>query len=117
MHGEVNVTCPAIVTDLIKKGDDWLSTEVPKILASQAFKDNGVLFVLWDEGDEPLFGSASDGPIPLIVLSPKAKKGFSSATAFTHSSLLRTIQSIFKVPYLRGAQTSNDLSEMFTSFP
>lgn len=117
MHGELNLTCNFITTDRIKKGDDWLRTNIPTILASDAYKQNGVVFVAWDEGDESLGQDASDGPIPLFVLSPLAKPGYSSNTTFTHSSLLRTIETIFGVPYLRGAQSSNDLSEMFTSFP
>lgn len=117
MHGALGVKCPFVVTDLIKKGDQWLEAEVPKILASQAYKDDGVLFVMWDEGDESLGSEASDGPIPFIVLSPRAKKGYASATPFTHSSYLRTIETIFGVPFLRGAQNAKDLSELFTSFP
>src|SRR5262245_6153543 len=34
----------------IEQGDAWLASEVPKILASDAFKNGGVLFLLWDEG-------------------------------------------------------------------
>lgn len=120
MHGETSLACPVIGNDdgLIKLGNDWLAAEIPKIQASKAYEDGGVIFVAWDEGDEPLFGDASDGPIPLFVLSPKARAGFASSTPHTHSSLLRTVQTIFGVtPYLRGAATSNDLSEMFTSFP
>lgn len=118
MHGEVfGTTCQALIADTIKLGDDWLSKEVPKIVASQAYQDGGALFIVFDEGDESLGSEAEDGPIPMFVLSPNVKKGYSSPTAFTHSSMLRTWQTIFGVPYLRGAKTSNDLSEMFTSFP
>ncbi|AKV00483.1 putative acid phosphatase [Labilithrix luteola] len=118
MHGQTFGTkCQALVADLVKDGDTWLSTEVPKILASKAYKDGGALFILWDEGDESLGQEASDGPLPAFVLSPFAKAGFTSNTAYTHSSTLHTFETIFGVPYLRGAQTSNDLSDMFTSFP
>jgi hypothetical protein len=117
MHGEISVSCNFITTDLIKKGDDWLRTTVPMIQGSKAYQDNGVIFIVWDEGDESLGQDASDGPIPLFVLSPLAKKSHSTNTKFTHSSFLRTIETIFGVPYLRGAQSSNDLSEMFTAFP
>jgi phospholipase C len=118
MHGETfGANCTVFITDMIKKGDDWLAAEVPKILASSAYKDQGALFIIWDEGDESAFGSASDGPIPMILISPKAKAKYASNTKFTHSSYLRTVETIFGVPYLRAAQTSNDLSEMFTSFP
>ena len=116
MHGETTgLNCNIFTTDLIKLGDDWLAANVPKILNSSAYKNGGVLFVLWDEGDG--FGAAQDGPIPMIVLSPKAKVNYKNSIKYTHSSMLRTIQAIFGVPYLRGAMSSNDLSDFFTSFP
>src|SRR5438132_9865256 len=37
----------APLNDPVLQGDTWLSTGVPKILASQAYLDNGALFVLW----------------------------------------------------------------------
>jgi hypothetical protein len=117
MHGELGLTCPFGVTDMIKKGDDWLAAEIPKIQASQAYKDGGLVIVLFDEGDESVGKDASDGPIPAIFVGTNVKKGYSSNTKFTHSSMLRTMETLFGVPYLRGAKTSNDLSEMFTSFP
>jgi phosphatidylinositol-3-phosphatase len=101
----------------IKLGDDWLAAEVPKIMASAAYKDNGVIFILWDEGDASGIGGSTDGPIGLIVVSPLAKKGFSTSTPYTHSSMLHTLEEIFGVPYLRGAMGAPSLSEMFTSFP
>jgi hypothetical protein len=121
MHGNgFSGACSIVGNDSgrIKLGDDWLAAHVPQILASAAYKDNGVLFILWDEGDESGFPpSSSDGPIGLIALSPLAKKGYASNTAFTHSSMLRTVETIFGVSFLRAAQTSNDLSELFTAFP
>ena len=36
---------------------------------------------------------------------------------YDHGSLLRTIETIFGVPPLRGAQTATDLGDLFTSFP
>jgi hypothetical protein len=118
MHG-YTLSCTTQNFHQISGGDTWLSQEIPKIMASDAYKDNGVIFVLWDEGDEPLLGGeASDGPIPLLVLSPKAKKGYKSTTKLTHSSMLKTLQEIFGItPLLRGAANATDLSEFFTSFP
>jgi phosphatidylinositol-3-phosphatase len=119
MHGEASFDCPfnPFGDSQIKHGDDWLAAHIPKILASNAYKDGGAVFIVFDEGDEPLGGDASDGPIPMIVLSPLAKPNFASNTKFTHSSMLRTIQTIFGVPFLRDAQKAKDLSEMFTAFP
>jgi hypothetical protein len=117
MHGEtLGTTCNNLFSDTIKTGNDWLQAEIPKIQASQAYKDSGVVFVVWDEGDETGFPpKGSDGPIPFIALGAKVKPGYVLNTKVTHSALLRTVQTIFGVPFLRGAQMSPDLSEVFTS--
>ncbi|TMB11015.1 MAG: hypothetical protein E6J71_25980 [Deltaproteobacteria bacterium] len=110
-----NIDCSQ--SDRIKFGDTWLSTEVPKILASQAYLNNGALFITWDEA------ASGDGPIGMIVLSPKAKGGgYSNTITYHHSSTLRTMQEIFNVttPMLGGpADVTNafDLRDLFVSFP
>jgi len=110
MHGAVE--CAA--ADTIALGDTWLANEVPKILASQAYKQNGVLFITWDEGE-----GGSDGPIGMIVLSSHAKgAGYTNSLHYTHSSTLRTIQEIFGVtPLLGDAANATDLSDLFTQLP
>jgi phosphatidylinositol-3-phosphatase len=116
MHGQTfGTTCPTITTDMVKKGDDWLKAQVPKILESAQYKAGGALFVIWDEGSGTF--SSSDGPIGMIVLSPFAKTNYSNSIAYTHSSALRTFETIFGVPFLRGAATATDLGDMFKSFP
>ena len=107
MHGASG--CPA---DLIATGDTWLSTEVPKILASSAYKNGGALFITWDESE------GGDHPIGMIVLSPQVKPGHSSSIAYSHSSTLRTFEEIFHLsPMLGGAATATDLSDLFQTFP
>ncbi len=97
----------------IANGDAWLSREIPKILASQAYKEGGAIFITWDEGEGPPGAS-----IGLIAMSPFAKAGYSSATPFTHSSLLRSVQDAFALqPYLRDAEHATSLAELFTQFP
>jgi hypothetical protein len=101
--------------DPIKQGDTWLSTEVPKILNSQAYKSGGALFITWDEGE------GGDGPIGMIVLSPFAKGGgYNNAIHYTHSSTLKTMEEIFGVSPLLGDASSSgtsDLRDLFTTFP
>jgi len=103
----------APLNDPVLQGDTWLSTEVPKIFASPAYANNGALFILWDEG------ATGDGPIGMIVLSPKAKGGgYQNTIHYTHSSTLRTIEEIFGVtPMLGDAANATDLSDLFVSFP
>ena len=99
--------------DPVQQGDAWLSSEVPKILASQAYADNGALFILWDEAE------SGDGPIGMIVLSPRAKGGgYANTIHYTHSSTLRTFEEIFGLtPMLGDAVNATDLSDLFVSFP
>lgn len=109
MHG--GAACSA--ANRIRSGDDWLANHLPIILNSSAFTQDGVVFITWDEGN------GSDGPIGLIVLSPKAKGGdYSNSLHYTHSSLLRTIQEIFGItPLLGDAAQASDLSDLFNVFP
>jgi len=103
----------APLNDKVKQGDAWLSTEVPRILASQPYAAKGVLFITWDEA------KTGDGPIGMIVLSPVAKGGgYSNRIQYTHSSTLRTVEEIFGVtPLLGGAANATDLSDLFVSLP
>jgi len=49
----------------VQAGDQWLATIVPKILASGAWRQNGVLFIVWDEG------SSSNSPAAALVVAPR----------------------------------------------
>lgn len=96
----------------IAQGDNFLSIVVPMIMASQAYKNNGVIILWWDEtegGDTPAF------TIPEIIISPEAKgNAYSNTVLYTHSSDLLTMQEIFNVgPCLRAACGANDLSDFF----
>jgi phosphatidylinositol-3-phosphatase len=96
----------------VAAGDTWLSNEVPKILASQAYRDGGALFITWDEG------SSGNGPIGMIVLSPFAKTNYSNSIYYTHSSTLKTVEELFGVtPLLRDAANASDLSDLFSLGP
>jgi phosphatidylinositol-3-phosphatase len=105
-------------SDNTARGDEWLRKNVPVILQSDAYKNNGALFILWDEAEDS--GEFSDGPIPMFLLSPLAKGGgkapYSNTIHYTHSSTLKTIQEIFGVGPLLGDAANpktNDLSDLF----
>jgi len=109
--GDMHSVCPP-TNDSIKQGDDWLSQNLPVILNSAAYKSDGLVIIVWDEGE-----NGSDGPIGLIVLSPSAKgHGYHNTIHYTHSSTLRTLQKIFGVgPFLGGAASATDLSDLFVA--
>ena len=101
----------APINNAIRQGDTWLSTEIPKLTNSQAYKNNGAIFIIWDEA------SSGDGPIGMIALSPLAKGGgYTSTNHYTHSSTLRTVQEIFGVtPLLGDAANTANLSDLFVA--
>jgi hypothetical protein len=103
--------CPS--SDHIRNGDNWLATEIPKLMASDAYKNNGAIFITWDESE------GGDFPIGMIVLSPLAKGGgYTNSIAYNHSSTLRTMQEIFGVmPFLGDAAHATDLGDLFSAFP
>jgi phospholipase C len=108
MHDSAGCATP----NQVKNGDTWLAREVPKILASKAYKNGGALFITWDESE------GGNVPIGFIALSPLAKAGYSNTVRYTHSSTLRSIQTIFGVsPFLGDAVNATDLSDLFRSFP
>jgi hypothetical protein len=107
----------------IRQGDDFLSQVVPMIMASDAYKNHGVIILWFDEseGDGVAGDNADDftHTIPEIVISERAHKNvngipYASPLNYTHSSDLRTIQEIFHAGSLAGdAANSNDLSDLF----
>jgi hypothetical protein len=66
-----------------------------------------VLFIVWDEQDTILAS-----PIPLIVVSPIAKAA-PTAKAYTHESLLGTIEEGFGVSKLGGAATAAVINDVW----
>jgi hypothetical protein len=101
MHGDLG--CPG--TNEVTQGDNWLKTEVTKILATKGFQPGGkdVLFVVFDEQTSADQGS----PVPLVAIpvGPLVKPGAVSAKAYTHESLLATFEDAFGVPRLANAAT------------
>jgi len=78
----------------VAQGDAWLAAQVPKILASDRFKNGGALFLLWDEGS-----NHGDNPT-FIVVSPNAKTGFVSQTTYDTSAFLKTTEAMLGVEAL-----------------
>jgi acid phosphatase len=83
----------------IATGDAWLARNVPRILSSPAFtQQRSLLVVVFDEGD------SANNVVPCIFAGPAARRGYTTAAAFTHYSLLRTIE----IELGLGTLTSND---------
>jgi hypothetical protein len=102
MHGDSG--CPS--GDPIATGDAWLAANVPALI-DYVNANAGVIFIVWDE---PEGGSAL---IPFFAIGPRVKPGYTSTVAFTHSSLVKTVEEIFGLPILPTVAAANDLADLF----
>jgi phosphatidylinositol-3-phosphatase len=89
----------------LSTGDAWLSFIVPQILASPAWKQNGILFITWDEDDN----SSNANAVSTLVIAPHLK-AHSSATYYDHYSLLATIEDLLHVGRLGRASGAAAIS-------
>ncbi len=99
----------------VAQGDLWLSQELPKIMATDAYKNNGVIFLLWDEGSGTL--GPGDDP-PFIVISPMAQAGMTSKVSYDTSSYLKTVQNILgleAVPCAADPAKVTAMTDLFTA--
>jgi len=97
----------------LRTSDHWLSVEIPKILASDAYKANGVLLITWDEAEGR--GGHDPDKIPMIVVSPRLQHaGMTTATSFDHGSYLATVEDLLKLPRLETVIASASLTEVLT---
>jgi hypothetical protein len=95
-----------------KDSDAWASTEIPKIMASNAYKNGGAIFLTWDEA-EGRAGHSKD-QIPMILISPNIKSaGFTSNKAYSHKSYLATVEDLLGLPRLATVKNEPSMSEFF----
>jgi hypothetical protein len=83
----------------------WLDDLIGRIVASPAWREDGVLFIVWDEGD-----GGSD-IVPLIVASP-ALESRRIDGAYDHYSLLAAIEDLFGLPRLGAASDAQPLTDL-----
>jgi phospholipase C len=90
----------------VSVGDQWLRQEVQQIKASPAFNSNGVLFITWDEDD----GSADNRVLTLVV--EPGMRHRTSQKAYTHYSLLATIEDLLGVGRLGEAANATPMDDL-----
>jgi phosphatidylinositol-3-phosphatase len=120
----------------LPRADSFLREWVPRILASPAYRQGGLLAVIFDEAgsdssaccgeqpgpSSPVPGGQSGGPgggrTGAVLLSPYITPGSATTTAYNHYSLLRSIEDLFGLGHLGyaaadGLQPFGD--DIFTS--
>ncbi len=91
----------------LMRGPDWSSTAV--ILAWDDFGG------FYDHVPPPKVDNLGDGPrVPLLIVSPYAKRGYVSHTTYTFASVLKTFEDIEGLPALtRYDRTATSLLDSF----
>jgi phospholipase C len=90
----------------VSVGDDWLRQEVGAIMASNAWKSNGVLFITWDEDD-----NSTDNHVLTLVVTPSGGHHVSNKM-YTHYSLLATVEDLLGVGRLGLAAQAQPMSDL-----
>jgi len=118
--GPQHSTHPA-VTVPVTRGLDWLDGLIRQIQASPAFATTAIV-VIWDSSGgwydhvpPPQVDDQGLGQrVPMLVISPMAKKNYISHVQMDHVSILKFIQRNWKLASLGPRNDlSNDIGDMF----
>jgi phospholipase C len=90
--------------------DAWLARWIPRIVASPAYQDGSTaIFVTYDSDDR-----SAKNHIATMAIAPSVKPGTVATGAFTHYSMLRTIEDVLGLPgHLGGAATAPSMCAAF----
>lgn len=102
-------------------GPDWVATIVDAVGESKFWKSTAI-FVVWDDWGgwydhvtPTVYNSYEDGfRVPLLVISPYAKQGYVSHTAYEFGSILKFIEATFKLTSLDTTdERANNFADPF----
>jgi acid phosphatase len=87
--------CPAgLVTcsdaQVLKATDNWLKTHIAPLIANPAFKADGILIIVFDEGRAG-DNAHGGGRVAAVIVGPKVRRGFKSNAFYQHQNVLRTV--------------------------
>ena len=101
---------PNMINDMhdgtVADGDNFLKAFLPRITGSSAF-NNSLVLVTFDEGTTNVSGG---GHIMTIAITPAMTPGFKTSAAYTHYSMLRTIEQAWGLPTLGNASSATTMS-------
>ena len=102
----------------IAEGDQWLAGFLPPLLASPAWQQGGVVFIVWDEGTSNAgYGGASGGGRTLaVIVAAAGRRAYSSDAPYNQYSLLRTLEDAWHLGYL-GHAGDADIQNLAEFFP
>jgi acid phosphatase len=107
----------------IQTGDTWLANNLPTVLTSRWFQQNGTVIITFDEGEATdwagINGVKGGGHILTLFISKHTMNRGTYDTPFDEYAILRALQEAYKVPLLGGAQdpTNGDITDALHLHP
>ena len=104
------------------EGENATVTELNALMGNRALWNTTAVFIVWDDFGgmydhiaPPNFDTFGLGPrVPLLVISPYARKGYISTTQYEFSSVLKFIEERFGLPALGTRDAAaNDITDSF----
>jgi phosphatidylinositol-3-phosphatase len=97
----------------LETADAWLQANLAPLLASPSFQTDGLLVIVFDESDSD--NTHGGGRIVWTAISPKAKRGYTSATLYQHENTLRLMaEGLGLTSFPGAAATASNMAELFT---
>ncbi len=95
----------------LAQADTWLSQNVAPLISSPLFQKDGLLIILFDEGDFTDLMNGG-GHTVAVVVSPFSKKGHQSSTLYQHQNTLHFVLHALGVPNYPGLSAiAQDMAE------
>ena len=98
----------------VAAGDNFLSIVIPRIMASQAYKDHGAIIIWSDETEDT---DDTNTTMPLVIISTMAKgNAYASSLPYSHASDLKTMDEVFGLAYQTNQIPSGELDAQNTGY-
>jgi hypothetical protein len=88
------------------QADNFLSTWVPKIMASPAYQQDGALFITFGEAQPAVNGA----PVGTLLLSKFLTPGSTNTGAFNPYSIFKTVEDLFGLQHIAAAANTGTTS-------
>jgi phosphatidylinositol-3-phosphatase len=110
--------CPAGLVacsdaQILHAADNWLKLHIAPLIANPAFKTDGILIIVFDEGRGG-DNARGGGHVAALIIGPKVRRGFKSTRFYQHQNVLRTVLTAVGAKSFPGAAASaNPMADMF----
>ena len=111
MHGGVGTCANSSDAELVSAGDTYLAGLVSAITAAKFWSTgNNAIAITWDEGTSNLGGG---GHVVTIIITNNGPRALQDATAYSHYSLMGTIEAALGLGCLQNTCTAALMAPLF----